>query len=192
MAPENDASSADYQNLLDGLRRKDRGAVRALTDRAYDRLRRLAAKILNESFPRVAARHDLDSVVSNFYLKLAKSLESVDLETPADFFRFAAYKIRLTLLDMVEADRKGEAAGGSAEAGFDAGATTFDPARLAAFTEFHNKVDDLPDDVKAVFVQHYYLGLTQAEIAEATGATPKAVSRLWQAAIGRLAKHLPF
>jgi DNA-directed RNA polymerase specialized sigma24 family protein len=74
---------------------------------------------------------------------------------------------------------------------FDPGATTLDPSRLAAFTEFHRKVDELPDDVKAVFVQHYYLGLSQAEIAESTGETAKAVSRRWLDATGRLAKFLP-
>jgi hypothetical protein len=40
------------------------------------------------------------------------------------------------------------------------------PARLALWTEFHEKVAALSEQERAVFEMHYYLGLPQAEIAQ--------------------------
>jgi RNA polymerase sigma factor (sigma-70 family) len=199
----NDTTVA-YQHLLDRLRAREPGAIQELVAKAYDRLTRLAAKMMRESFPKVAAVREVDSVVNETYLRLAKALESVELATPADFFRFAAHKVRQTLLDMASASRRwaggsepGVAPLGAAEdstggvAGFDPGMSTLDPAQLAVWSELHRQVDTLPEDVKNVFVQHYYLGLTQAEIAAATGEPPKTVSRLWLKATSLLAKYLP-
>jgi DNA-directed RNA polymerase specialized sigma subunit len=39
-------------------------------------------------------------------------------------------------------------------------------------------------------VQHFYLGMTQAEVAAVTGLTPKQVSRLWGRALVRLGSYL--
>ena len=196
---------ADYQRLLDRLRAREPGAIQELVAKAYDRLTRLAAKMMRESFPRVAEVREVDSVVNETYLRLAKALESVDLVTPADFFRFAAHKVRQTLLDMAAAARRGpetltegavlspfgKSDDSGSGGGFDPGMSTLDPAELAVWSELHRQVDGLPEDVKNVFVQHYYLGLTQAEIAAATGEAPKTVSRLWLKATSLLAKYLP-
>lgn len=153
---------------------------------------------MHDSFPRVAARHDVDSAVSEVYLKLSKALEAVTPETPADFFRFAAHKIRQTLLEMAERDRRGGpviALGGAGDSTGDFVADpatgTWDPARLSEFTEFHRKVEELTDEVKDVFSLSYYLGLSQAEIADATGTHPRQVSRLMARALVTLGKNYP-
>ena len=56
-------SSALLQDLLDRLRRGDREARRLLLERACERLRRLAGRMLYGSFAELARRHELDSVV---------------------------------------------------------------------------------------------------------------------------------
>jgi RNA polymerase sigma factor (sigma-70 family) len=64
---------------------------------------------------------------------------------------------------------------------------TYDPARLAEWTEFHERVDHLPAAEREVFELHYYLGLTQAEVAKLLDLSPRQVSYLWVAATDRLA-----
>lgn len=202
MSAENteNSSLATYQELLDQL--KDGGdraaAVRALTARAHDRLRRLVAKIMNESFPAVARGHEVDSVVSETYIRLAKALESVSPATPADFFRFAAHKVRQTLLNIVGKDQRveepvgtGHGSGDDSSGPPEPGSTTWSPDKLGEFTDFMNKIAALPEEVKDVFDLAYFLGLSQAEIADATGTHPRQVSRLMAKAAIALRDHLP-
>ena len=65
-----------------------------------------------------------------------------------------------------------------------------EPTRLAALSEFHRQVENLPDDERTVFELHYYGDFSQAEIAQILQIQPKQVSRLWLAATGRLASWL--
>jgi RNA polymerase sigma factor (sigma-70 family) len=160
-------------------------------------LRRLAARLLTGSFPAVQARHELDSVVHETWLRLLQALNRTEPPTVADFFRLAAHKIRQVLLDMAERQRRL----GSRELlglGDDSAPTvpatdanqTYDPSRLALWTEFHEKVGALPDDERAVFEMHYYLELPQAEIARVLDLNPRKVSYLWVAATDKLADGL--
>jgi DNA-directed RNA polymerase specialized sigma24 family protein len=64
---------------------------------------------------------------------------------------------------------------------------TYDPAGLAAWSEFHARAAELPAEERAVFELHYYLGLPQAEVAQLLDLHPRKVSRLWVAATDRLA-----
>jgi RNA polymerase sigma factor (sigma-70 family) len=68
--------------------------------------------------------------------------------------------------------------------------STYDPGRLALWTELHRQVDELPPDEREVFTLRYYSGLTQGEIATSLGIHPKQVSRLWIRATKSLAKNL--
>jgi hypothetical protein len=58
--------------------------------------------MLHGSFPDVARRHDLDSVVHETWMRFLPALEKTDLPTVADFFRLAAFKFRQVLLDMAQ------------------------------------------------------------------------------------------
>src|SRR5262245_50743327 len=154
------------QALIDRILAGDRAARRELLNRACDRLRRLAGRMLNESFPALRDRHDLDSVVHETWLRLVQTVEKTDPPTVADFFRLAAFKIRQVLLDMSGKEQKlrqrerlglgGTSTGGSCGAP-DPGKETYDPARLAVWTDFHEKVAALPDQERAVFEMHFYL-----------------------------------
>jgi RNA polymerase sigma factor (sigma-70 family) len=193
----NDDTSVDLQALIDRIRQGDRAARRLLLERACGRLRRLAARLLHGSFPALAARHELDSVVHESWLRLAQALDKVEPPTVADFFRLAAHKIRQVLLDMAERQRRlsSREVLAASDTSTDQGPggpldRTHDPARLAAWTEFHRKVSGLNDEERAVFEMHYYLELPQVEIARLLGLHPRKVSYLWIAATDKLAEGL--
>jgi RNA polymerase sigma factor (sigma-70 family) len=187
-----DETVCDLHVLIERVRRGDPDAPRALLQRACARLRRLAAHIFNASFPTLAGRHEVDSIVHETWLRLAQALESVQPSSVEHFFRLAAQKVRQVLLDLVERQRRQRSRegvgliGGSYDAAAVAG-NTHDPQRLVLWAELHERISALPEDELAVFEMHYYLELPQAEIAQLLGLHPRKVSRLWVAATERLA-----
>lgn len=184
--------TVQLQGLIDRAQAGDRAARQELLSRACDRLRRLAAKIFRESFPALQNRHELDSVVHETWLRLAQAVEAASPPTVVDFFRLAAHKIRQVLLDMVDRHRRQAAreAVGLTGVGGDPVDGTYDPARLAEWTEFHRQVDELPADQRTVFELHHYLGLPQAEVARLLDLHPRKVSYLWIEATDRLAARM--
>jgi RNA polymerase sigma factor (sigma-70 family) len=194
-------STTQLQTLLDRLRQGDRQARREFLEQVCERLRRLAAKILSGSFPNLQARHEVDSVVHETWLRLMQALDKTEPPTVVDFFRLAAFKIRQVLLDMADKQRRvdqretflGQAdsqATGAENQHAEPGNQTYDSAKLAIWTELHNKVGRLPESERTVFEMHYYLGLPQAEIAKVLGLHPRKVSYLWIAATESLAGEL--
>jgi RNA polymerase sigma factor (sigma-70 family) len=193
---DNDGS-VELQALLDRLRLGDREARRLLLERACERLRRLATRMMHGSFPEVARRHEVDSVVHETWVRLLQALDKTEPATVADFFRLAAFKFRQVLLDMAQSERRraqrevlGLSGAGSDGPAPAAASTTHDPARLGLWTEFHEKVATLNEQERAVFDMHYYLGLPQAEIARALELHPRKVSYLWIAATEKLGEEL--
>jgi RNA polymerase sigma factor (sigma-70 family) len=189
--------STILQALLDRMNQGDLAARRELLERACTRLRRLANTMLAGSFPAVRQRHELDSVVDETWLRLSQALDQVTPSTVADFFRLAAHKIRQVLLDMAQRERRRAAREATGPEGdsdsapiASAGAETLDPARLALWSEFHARVANLPDQERQVFELHYYLELTQAEIARMLELHPRKVSYLWVAGTEKLAEEL--
>jgi RNA polymerase sigma factor (sigma-70 family) len=153
--------------------------------------------MLHGSFPELARRHELDSVVHETWLRLLQALENAEPPTVADFFRLAAHKFRQVLLDMAQGERRRAQREVLGLSGADGkgpapphGSTTCDPARLALWTEFHEKVATLSDQERAVFEMHYYLDVPQAEIARVLALHPRKVSYLWIAATEKLGEGL--
>jgi RNA polymerase sigma factor (sigma-70 family) len=193
---END-ESALLQGLLDRLRQGDPEARRLLLERACERLRQLAGRMLYGSFPELARRHEVDSVVHETWVRLLQALEKTEPPTVADFFRLAAHKFRQVLLDMARSERRrgqrevlGLSGAGREGLAPSAAGTSYDPARLALWTEFHEKVATLTEQERAVFEMHYYLELPQAEIARVLELHPRKVSYLWIAATEKLGEGL--
>src|SRR5947209_4276468 len=144
-------ASVQLQAVIDRILQGDRAARRELLDRACGRLRRLAARVLNESFPALRGRHELDSVVHETWIRLVRTLETTEPPTVADFFRLAAFKIRQVLMDLADRQRRQgnrELLGlaGSAEGTPEPSQRTYDPGHLAAWTELHEKIQTLADD----------------------------------------------
>lgn len=191
-----DEMSGELQGLLDQLRAGDKAARRAFLEQVCGRLRRLAARILYGSFPNLESRHDVDSVVHETWLRLMQAMDRADPPTVEDFFRLAAHKIRQVLLDMADRQKRIDQretllrTDSQAGAARELGDLTYDSARLAQWTEFHEKVGRLGEPERSVFEMHYYLGLPQAEVAQVLGLHPRKVSYLWIAATEELADEL--
>ncbi len=191
-----DDSSLDLQHLIDRFQPDNVAVRRELMERAMSRLRRLAAKMLGQSFSRLQAQHDLDSVVNETWMRLSQALEQTELHSVEEFFRLAAHKIRQVLLDMVTRQQRWnreqavDFQGGDSSANNDPSQQTFNPDQLAVWTEFHERVTTLNDEQRRVFELHYYLEIPQAQIAEMLAVPPRQVSRLWIMATDRLTEGL--
>jgi RNA polymerase sigma-70 factor (ECF subfamily) len=196
------------QALLDRMNAGDRPALDELLARAYERLRRLAGRMLRQDFPRLEQAHGATSVLHRTFLRLFGAMEEVRPSTVADFFRFASHRMRCVLIDLARRqdadpvcpDGGGGPEGRSPGAGtgssghgagpHDPGGDSEGPARLAAWSEFHSQAAQLPEGERDVFELVWYQGLTQAEAARVLGAHPRTVSYRYKKACLRLAEQV--
>jgi RNA polymerase sigma factor (sigma-70 family) len=71
-----------------------------------------------------------------------------------------------------------------------AGTTTHDPKRLQQWTEFHEKVDQLPAPEKEMWNLLWYLERSKEEVATLLGISERTVHRRWLEARLHLKKLL--
>jgi RNA polymerase sigma factor (sigma-70 family) len=186
-----DGTSAHLQAFLDRVRDGDPRAARDLLERAHRRLQRLVAARLRQDFPALDARHSVDSVLHDAWLRLLQAVEKSRPPTVADFFRLAAHKVHQVLLDLSERHRRREA---HEPARLDSSDTLpqplsrdgDDPARLALWTELHRQAALLPEPERTVFQMRYYLDLPVSEVARLLELSPYLVRKHWVAATSRL------
>jgi len=187
------------QACLDRIRGGDEAARGELLGCACERLRNLARKML-KGYPNVHRWEQTDDVLQNAGIRLHRTLQQMPVQTPLDFFRLAALNIRRELLDLAKHyyGPQGQGAhhatwgpGDPSATGPDSGAAPHDPsddpARLAAWGEFHEQIGALPDEEREVFDLIWYQGLSQAETAELLNVSERTIKRRWQAA--RLKLH---
>jgi RNA polymerase sigma-70 factor (ECF subfamily) len=191
-------SSTQIQLRLDRLRAGDVSARDELLRIACDRLGRLARKMLR-GYPGVGRWEQTDDVLQNAAIRLYRALEEIQPASVRSFINLAAVQLRRELIDLARhydgpegpgrhhASRDGSAVpAGPADAADD----TSDPARLAAWTEFHEQVAALPDAEREVFDLLWYQGLSQAEAAALLGVTERVVKYRWRLARLRLHERL--
>jgi RNA polymerase sigma factor (sigma-70 family) len=190
--------SADLQRCLDRLRAGDASARRELLDRACGRLDRLARTMLRAD-PRVRRWEDTDDVRQNAMVRLYRALAAGRPGTVRDFFRLAAVHIRRELIDLARHHYGPEGAGrhhatdkppgGDTDppAGREPADTTHEPARLAAWTELHERVARLDAAEREVFDLLWYHELPQAAAAARLNVSARTLQRRWRAA--RLKLH---
>lgn len=187
------------QGWIDRLRAGDESARAALLECAADRLTRLTRKMLR-SFPRVRRWEETEDVLQNAALRLHRALADVQPTNVQEFFRLAALNIRRELLDLARhyygpqgvgakhATWKPDRTSGEnlhpAEAQPD---LSDDPDRLVAWTEFHRKIETLPEEERQMFDLLWYQGLSQAEAGEVLNISERTIKRRWRAA--RLKLH---
>src|SRR5262249_2856855 len=166
---------------------------------AYERLRLLARKMFREDFPRLGNLHETDSILHEAVLRLSRAMQEVPPPTVYDFLTFSAAQIRRVLLDMARSqDRRNrkinelsDRSGSSMAEHTGLAEMSGDPSHLAQWSEFHQKVRELPDEEREVVDLYWYQGLTQAETARVLGVHEKAVSRRWLSARLKLSQWLP-
>jgi RNA polymerase sigma-70 factor (ECF subfamily) len=195
---ETDGTTEQVDKWIKRLREGDREARDALLACAGDRLLRLTRKMLRVSAD-VRRWEQTDDVFQNAMMRLYRSLEQIELQDARHFFNVAALQIRRELIDLARryqgahgmgrnlrlqgAQDETEAFSGR----FEPAEQTYDPADLATWLEFHQRVELLPEDDRDVFQLLWYGGLSPEEAADALQVSARTVRRRWQSA--RLALH---
>jgi RNA polymerase sigma-70 factor (ECF subfamily) len=197
-----EASTTRLQGWIDRMRAGEPGARDELLNHACERLRRLTRKMLQD-FARVRHWEDTDDVLQNALLRLWRALEAVPVASVQEFFRLAAAQIRRELIDLARhyygpqgpgAKHATKGGGKSPEStpppAYEKPTTTHEPGDLARWSEFHERIEALPDKEREVVDLLWYQGLTQAEAAGVLGISVPTVKRRWLAARLRLQEAL--
>jgi RNA polymerase sigma-70 factor (ECF subfamily) len=192
------STTARVDRLLERLIAGDAQAKAAVIERSQRRLTELARRQMH-GFPAVARWEQTDDVVQGASVRLHRALEHARPPNAREFFYLAAAVIRRELIDLKRrlfgpggvaahhASPRPELPSGSGPDVADAAGGTFDPAKLARWTELHEHVERLPEELREVFDLLWYDQLTHDEAAQALGVSTKTVQRRWREA--RLALH---
>jgi RNA polymerase sigma-70 factor (ECF subfamily) len=198
--------TAQIQNCLERWAQGEQAAREELLSLAGDWLRRLVAVMLRD-YPGVRRWEQTDDVLQNAMLRLWRALEDVKPTTPREFCGLATLQMRRELVDLARHyfgphglgahHVTGESPTQNAPvAAGPAAASSYNPARLASWTDFHDQVAQLPADLRAAFEARWYLNLKHAEAAEMLGVSVSTIIRDYQAACRRLNEvfkgELPF
>lgn len=190
--------TAYLQDCLDRLHTGDEQAGKELIAAACDRLTRLTHAMLKD-YGRLRRWEETGDVVQNAVIRLDRALRHLKPATLRDFYRLATLQIRRELIDLARhyfgpegSGRKHETQAGAERDGLpgparDApDADALDVDELAAWTEFHEKVQALPEEEREVFDLIWYQGLQQTAAGELLGVSARTVKRRWQSACLRL------
>lgn len=185
----NGGQTSQLQALILRVQGGDDMARRDLINQAYPKLRRLAGKILAESFPRLKqqpALQQTSDIANEAAVRLYQALEEVPMTSVREFFRLAAWRMRLILLDLA---RKGSLAP-TPDVPLDAlespwphqpaDSATTPPS--AAWSRLHEQVEALDEAEREVVDLLFYHGLTEVEAAELLEVSTRTVRRRWASA----------
>lgn len=163
----------------------------ALLSIAAERMQALARRMLAGS-PQVKRWTETDDIVQNAMVRLYRALGGLIPNDPQHFVRLAALQVRRELIDLTRRLRNPESfavnhdtnviADGSHRVDGAVAGEADGPVPLAEWTRFHETADGLPEDDRSLFDMVWYLGLTQNEIANLLGCSPRTVRRRWDEA----------
>jgi RNA polymerase sigma-70 factor (ECF subfamily) len=145
--------------------------------------------------PAVQRWAQTDDVLQGALVRLLRALESIHPDSVREFIALASQQIRRELIDLARHYYGPEGIGANhashpdPHAGPpDAPDPTASPDSLAEWREFHEKIEDLPDEEREVVSLIFYQGLTQAEAADLLQVAVRTVQRRWHAALVKLDK----
>lgn len=195
-------NSRQLQTWIDRLQAGDPKARDELIRQACERLRRLTRKML-KGFARVKRWEETDDVFQNAMVRLCRALHDVMPRSARDFYALAALQIRRELIDLARqyygpqglgANQASNAerpnAPNTPRPDAEKEDTTLEPGRLAIWSEFHQRIDTLPEEEREVFDLLWYQELGQAEAAVVLGISIATLKRRWLAARRRLHQAL--
>jgi RNA polymerase sigma-70 factor (ECF subfamily) len=193
---EDNGHTAVLGRWLERLRQGDEAAWEearnGVITHACERLEALTRRMLRH-YPRLRRWEQTGDVLQNAVLRLHRSLATVRPESPAQFYGLAAAQIRRELIDLARhhfgpegaaGKHHTDRAGGSGDDGPAANREdpSGEPVTLAEWTEFHQKVQLLPEPQREVFALLWYEGLTQGEAASVLGVTDRTIKNRWRSA----------
>ncbi len=170
---------ARLQELLDQLREGRASARNPLLEHSLKRCRLLARRMFHRQKD-LRAISETDDVVQQAIVRLYRALSQVKPPTVRDYFGLAARQIRWVLQDLARKMATGKAV----RYGMEADPIDHDggPTDLLEWSEFHERVERLPEEEREVFDLLVYQGLAQADAAVLLGISVRSIKRRWQRA----------
>lgn len=183
------ASDTEIQGLIDLVNSGDARARERLLEHAGQRLLKLTRAML-AGYPSLRRWEATDDVYVNAMMRLHRALETVQPSSVRHFFNLAGTQIRRELLDLKKHYYGPRGLGKnhhtdhqpSDDAGGALNRSASEPDDLAAWGDFHDEVEKLPEELREVFNLLYYDGITQQEAADVLGVGLSTVKRRWQEA----------
>lgn len=183
--------SALVQSALDRFHSGDQKALNDLFAHAAERLQRRARSMLHGRPERVEVWEQTGDVTQEVSIRLLKILAEGQITTSAHFFRLSSHIMRNVLIDLArhhygpEGSATHRAPTPPAEAsGHSTPAPTAGrsnaPDALAAWGEFHEGVEKLPEKQREIFDLLWYQELSQEEAVHELGVSVPAVKRRWR------------
>ena len=192
------------QSYIERFAAGDDAALDGLLRHASARLETLTRNMFRD-YSRVRRWEETADVVQNASIRLLRALQSTRLTDVRGFYALAALQIRRELIDLarhyfgpeglgakhesrddLEAEHRSH--DDSSDAGQSTGSlllaasSTFDPQKLASWSEFHEHAGALPDEDRQVFDLIYYQGLSQADAGAVLGLSERTLQRRWRSA----------
>jgi RNA polymerase sigma-70 factor (ECF subfamily) len=194
-----DQSTAVLQGQLERALTGDACARQRLLELTRDRLLRQARRLLHGGYARLEPFAQTDDVVQQLYLKILRNQDRFwlnahgePIRSLADFFGHASAWMRDVLCDLLRKEYGRDdnrpavlpLDGASSDTGplHEPSSSTLDAEKLRRWTEFHEAVARLPDDLRAVFDLLWYQEMPQAEVATLLGVAVRTVKRRWMKA----------
>ena len=194
MDPTYTGLTGELQSQLDQMQAGDTNAIEKARGEiirlASGRLEHLARRMLRKN-PRLHRWEETADVLQNALVRLHRALETVKPDSVRQLFGLAAMQIRRELVDM--ARRHYGPMGDGAHHHTDGRVMdkmrpdqrdpedrSGEPSSLAEWTDFHEKVDLLPDPEREVFHLLWYEGLNQEEAAKILDVTSRTVKNRWR------------
>ena len=209
VAMVDESESAELDRIIQRSNQGDDEARKRILELAYQRLETLSRSMLRQ-FPGVRRWEQTDDIWQNAAVKLWQSLERVQIRDAHHFYCLAALHIRRQLIELVrhyygplglgtnQRSVEKQDTGDARASDQDQTALqhdTFEASQLAVWTEFHEAIDQLPQQEREVFDLLWYQDLTQAEAAKLLAISERTIKRRWQAARlslhNKLQTHLP-
>jgi RNA polymerase sigma-70 factor (ECF subfamily) len=172
--------------LIDGTLGNDE-VYEELLARACERLRVLARKRLR-GFPALRRWVETDDVLQQAMLRLHRALQLVRPATVGAFFGLAGLQLRRELHDLHRHHfgTHGVAANHHTDSGSGLLNAADDAEMPVGWDRFHDLVEALPEDERAVVDYLFVNELTQEETAQVLAVSLRTVKRRWQSARIRL------
>jgi RNA polymerase sigma-70 factor (ECF subfamily) len=194
-----DDSTTVLQGHLERALTGDAVARQRLLELTRDRLVHHARRFLHGRYARLEPFAQTDDVVQQLYIKILRNqdrfwvnADGTPLRTPAEFFGHTSAWMRDVLCDLLRKEYGRDdnrppvlpLDGGPSDAGLrhEPFTSTLDGEKLRRWTEFHEAVTRLPDDLRAVFDLLWYQELSQAEAAALLGIAVPTVKLRWMKA----------
>jgi RNA polymerase sigma-70 factor (ECF subfamily) len=191
-----DDSTAVLQGQLERALTGDAEARQRLLELTRDRLMRHARRLLHGRYARLERFEQTDDVVQQLYLKILQNqdrfwvhADGQPVRNLAEFFDRTSAWMRDVLCDLLRKaygrDDNHPAVlpldGGPCDAGprLEPNTSSLEGEKLRRWTEFHEAVARLPDDLRAVFDLLWYQEMSQAEAAALLGIAVPTVKLHW-------------